>query len=592
MASSSPATSSPWASESSVAFTQLWINAVGSIESLTPELLASSCPGSEEYSKEGDELFWSWVHQGYSAQALHPSDALDAPTLRQQWEDMRPSVAEFHAILTKLWPNEHVASLDALLPRERQKLLTRAVVAFQERTGRSFNFVNVWNLLTHHKDWERVLKQLVLREGGEKSSATGGDSRVVEAAVLQKHPREDEEISRDYETKRTPSSRETGVEDGTSADKSPRAAFKATHSSKKQRVAGQTTKMVNADLGCEDQDHAAGGWTGAGREVPIVTPIHSSKTQPAIGEKAVERTRVMQTRSFDARRSVQINEDDSDNETSTADQHPSEAELSDGLATESYPNKVEETPQRVKDVHLALAWADVSCSCADMSPRLEESNDWFWFLVSSIYFDLVSEPTCRSDIEPVLKSNWLEIRNCIASFHELYEAELEKNADVSRAGRETVILRAQEAFWDQSGNWFKHRAAWEILERHTDWETVLKPLVLGSSAFKMSLGGSPPKRTGKVNWSSVIDPPDETTRGISAEPITVPAVDESPPPSFESIASTETKSSTLSAQWLEWSTHRSDLQVMTQSEVGLSSEAVEYLRLRRKKILQKTREGK
>ncbi|KAE9329251.1 hypothetical protein PR003_g15593 [Phytophthora rubi] len=101
MASSSPATSSPWASESSVAFTQLWINAVGSIESLTPELLASSCPGSEEYSKEGDELFWSWVHQGYSAQALHPSDALDAPTLRQQWEDMRPSVAEFHAILTK-----------------------------------------------------------------------------------------------------------------------------------------------------------------------------------------------------------------------------------------------------------------------------------------------------------------------------------------------------------------------------------------------------------------------------------------------------------------------------------------------------------
>lgn len=110
-------------------------------------------------------------------------------------------------------------------------------------------------------------------------------------------------------------------------------------------------------------------------------------------------------------------------------------------------------------VHLALAWADVSCSCADMSPRLEESNKWFWFLVSSVYFDLVAKPDCRGDIDGVLKDEWLRIKECIAAFHLLYEAELAKKADVRRADREVVILRAQEAFWTQHEHWFQHRAA-------------------------------------------------------------------------------------------------------------------------------------
>lgn len=68
---------------------------------------------------------------------------------------------------------------------------------------------------------------------------------------------------------------------------------------------------------------------------------------------------------------------------------PQNMERSEGLKAEGIAiQSHEDITQSVDDVHLALAWADVSCSFADIKPRLTETNEWFWFLVSSIYFDL------------------------------------------------------------------------------------------------------------------------------------------------------------------------------------------------------------
>jgi hypothetical protein len=79
-----PRPSAAVSSASSLALAQSWATVVSSIESLTPELLDSSCPTSESYSRDDDELFWSLVHQGYSAKLSERSEAEDLATLRQR----------------------------------------------------------------------------------------------------------------------------------------------------------------------------------------------------------------------------------------------------------------------------------------------------------------------------------------------------------------------------------------------------------------------------------------------------------------------------------------------------------------------------
>lgn len=143
--------------------TQSWMTVVSNIESLAPELLDSSFPSSENYSTEDDEMFWSLVHQGYSAIFSQPREAEDAQTLRQQWETLRPSIAKFDGVLTKIWPSEPGKHLDKLPKQDDHKLLKQVLIIFQEITGEAFKHLDVWNLLTHHSKWERVMRPLVLR---------------------------------------------------------------------------------------------------------------------------------------------------------------------------------------------------------------------------------------------------------------------------------------------------------------------------------------------------------------------------------------------------------------------------------------------
>ncbi|KAG2778016.1 hypothetical protein JG687_00015033 [Phytophthora cactorum] len=132
------------------------------MESLTPELLDSSSPSSENYSPEDDEMFWALVHQGYRAKFDDPSKAEDIQTLRQQWGTMRSSVADFNENLTEIWPNGPAKYLDTLPRHDRHKLLKKVLILYQDRMGETFEYLEVWNLLTHHAKWERVLRPLVL----------------------------------------------------------------------------------------------------------------------------------------------------------------------------------------------------------------------------------------------------------------------------------------------------------------------------------------------------------------------------------------------------------------------------------------------
>ncbi|KAI9983437.1 hypothetical protein PInf_007468 [Phytophthora infestans] len=165
-----------------------------------------------------------------------------------------------------------------------------------------------------------------------------------------------------------------------------------------------------------------------------------------------------------------------------------------------------------------------------------------------MYLDLVVKRDRPSGIEFVLKQLWYEMRAEIVVFHTLYEEELKGDSSVSRTNRESMVSRAQEAYWSRCGQWFKYRAAWEILERHKDWEHTLKRLLL--------LGLD--KRT--TSESSEVS---------------------------EDVNDGKQKNAAVSEGWLEWNTRLLELQVMTRSEVGLSPEALEYLRLRRQQILEK-----
>ncbi|KAG3117838.1 hypothetical protein PI125_g3416 [Phytophthora idaei] len=352
------------------------------------------------------------------------------------------------------------------------------------------------------------------------------------------------------------------------------------------------TNGVNADyIVVEEMSRTPGN-------VTCVTPDHSAETKQAAGNAA---------------------KDDSGSDTEVTSEPrillPAPTHKSLGLSkdveTRQTPKQTEEPTQSLAVPHLALAWANVCCSWADISPRLEESNDWFWFLVSTIYLDLVAKPDCRGDVESVLKNFWYDMRAEIVVFHNLYEKELKRDGSVSRADRESMVSRAQEAYWTQSGQWFQYRAAWEILERHKDWEGILKPLLLGLDEGTAVNNASSSKLAGSTRQKSTGNHDDEEKSGQSGEPVPVPVdvTSDSPgvsshpdyrqevnpgnrsPPSPESWIETVTKqtSSTMSAGWLELNTQLLEMQVMTRSEDGLSPEALEYLRLRRQQILQKTR---
>ncbi|KAG6949187.1 hypothetical protein JG687_00015034 [Phytophthora cactorum] len=154
------------------------------------------------------------------------------------------------------------------------------------------------------------------------------------------------------------------------------------------------TNGVNADyIVVEEMSRTPGN-------VTCVTPDHSAETKQAAGNAA---------------------KDDSGSDTEVISEprilFPAPTHKSLGLSkdveTRQTPKQTEEPTQSLAVPHVALAWANVCCSWADISPRLEESNDWFWFLVSTIYLDLVAKPDCRGDVESVLKiSGMICEQNC------------------------------------------------------------------------------------------------------------------------------------------------------------------------------------
>ncbi|EEY69975.1 uncharacterized protein PITG_06521 [Phytophthora infestans T30-4] len=440
------------------ALAQAWMTVVNNVESLTPELLDSSDPCSENYSAEDNETFWALVHQGYSAKFDDPAEAEDAQTLCWQWETVRIAIKDFNGILTEIWPKDLAKHLDKLPTQDRHKLLTQLQILYRDRMGESFEYLEVWNLLTHHAKWDRVLKPLILR------AAAGHDG-------------EDDSDS----------------DSGTSSE-------------------------------------------------PEGLPVSKDKDTELITE----------------------------------------------IETRKPLKQSEQTTETVAVTHLTLAWANVCCSWAEMSPRLEESNECFWLHVSSMYLDLVVKRDRPSGIEFVLKQLWYEMRAEIVVFHTLYEEELKGDSSVSRTNRESMVSRAQEAYWSRCGQWFKHRAAWEILERHKDWEHTLKRLLLlGLDKRTSTTDGD--ASSCKLTGSILQEPTDShNLEGESDGPgdlVLVPASESSEV--SEDVNDGKQKNAAVSEGWLEWNTRLLELQVMTRSEVGLSPEALEYLRLRRQQILEK-----
>ncbi|KAK1940568.1 hypothetical protein P3T76_008019 [Phytophthora citrophthora] len=324
-------------------------------------------------------------------------------------------MAEFYVMLSEFWLDP-VKHLDTLRPSDRKKILHELKVMYQKRTGQCFYHMKVWKLLTQHSKWSRVFRPLIFRQ------QTGNESA-------------------NYEEKKAAISEQ----------------LKSVSSTK--RVAG--VKRRQTVLEGEDSAIYPKKVKGITIGDATVAPrIYLDLSKPSPEKK--QATDTTQTQKWI--RSIEGKENSS-SPVPAATQKPEKKKM---LDLKGSLNDDGDVTQRVSEVHLALAWANICCSCVDMSPRLEESHDWFWFLVSSIYFDLAAAPDCSSDIEQILREVWREMRTQMATFQGLYVEELTKMRTVSRADRESIVSRALDRYWTRNGHWFKHRAAWEVLECHRD----------------------------------------------------------------------------------------------------------------------------
>ncbi|KAG1709469.1 hypothetical protein DVH05_020124 [Phytophthora capsici] len=510
------------------------------METLSQEMLDSSYPGSETYSAEDEEMFWTVVHQGYSAKFDHPRKAGDAQTLRHQWEIIRSNVAEFDAILMEMWPNP-VKHLDTLKPHDRKKILEQLKVLYQCRTGQCFDHMKAWKLLAHHSKWERVFRPLILRQQAGKATVARKPGNEIanydemKASIRSERPKS---VSSTAGTKRRQT--EFGGED--------RAKKKNANG-----IADQDVAVVPSRIDLDQTRNTTNTLEWIRTMESKENPESPTRNVPAVDLQKPEKTKVL--------------------------------DLSGSL------NDGGDATQRVSGVHLALAWANICCSCVDMSPRLEESHDWFWSLVSRIYFALAAASECHSDIEQSLRGVWREMRAQIATFHRLYEKELAGTSTTNRVDRESMVARALESYHARIGRWFNHRAAWEVLECHRDWDNILKPSLLRSNSEVY-----PPKRRREIERDTISD---ETKSDGSVDARCESSVGLEPdlhadqscvlplPPLVEKAA--KRKSSSSTTEWLELNTRLLEMQIMTRAADGLNPEAREYLRLRRQQILQKTR---
>lgn len=261
----------------------------------------------------------------------------------------------------------------------------------------------------------------------------------------------------------------------------------------------------------------------------------------------------------------------------TEDDRPGNVSNTPSVATvDSKPQG--DTP-KVNDVHLTLAWIGVSCSFADASPKLEETYDWFWFLVSSYYNDYRPDGSSRCDDEDALKGRWHELRSRVVEFHAMFESAVAARGDVARMDREEVIAQALETYWKRNKLWFQHRAVWEMLERHVDWEAVLKPLLLRSEG------------SGDIQDAQTVERVEEETASSNSDERAAPKErDEGANPAqLPRLSLNDRAQLPLIKQWLDLSTCRLEMNVMTQKTDDLSPQALEYFRLKRRQILKKAR---
>jgi hypothetical protein len=507
--------------------------------------------------------------------------------------------------------------------------------------GRDFGLLEVWHSLASHDKWWKVLRPLVLRGEAKRdasSSATGSD---VTKATRHKPRSKFVELHNefvDYEEKMGPCHPEESVGEGfvgveSDAEDSAGLANQQERGSagvpllgKMQRVTGAKRRKPTPRRVCPrgNEDHesddpgTADINAGNGElarvetqvgDAAVVTPTNASKKK-RIGVKPKMRT----SSSAKAGQSTAM---ENKVEKGVEGQHQA--------APAAVPENVEVAaeqdrargppPQYLEDVNLVLAWISVCCSFSDLSPHLDEANDWFWFLVSSVYYDLAPNQIHISDVESMLKDRWQQIRRPVANFQKLYEASLSDKSPLARADREAAVTVAQEAYWAHHGHWFLHRAVWEILERHTDWDAVLKPLLLGTEASKSVPKLNPPTSIpGDSELSAdsnahVNTPDDEAKSDESADPVDSSSAAKQGPvggsvnlkmtdstnltqPEFVVVAigKAETeKQRLLARQWLDLSRQQLELRIMTRGDEGLTTEGIEYLRLRRERILNKQR---
>ncbi|KAL3672950.1 hypothetical protein V7S43_002252 [Phytophthora oleae] len=328
----------------------------------------------------------------------------------------------------EFWPDP-AKHLDTLHPHDRKKILNQLKILYQGRTEQSIYHMKAWKLLAHYSKWRHVFRPLILRQQAGKTTV----------------PRKARNETVNYEEKK--------------------AATTTSISHERPVSASSTERVTGAKRRQEGEDHVSYpeymGVKVKG-DVAVVAPIiRLDQTKQPLGKKKARNA----TQTLEWIRTIESKGYSASPTRNVPAVTPQKLEKTQLLNVKSSQNSDGDATERVSGVHLALAWANISCSCVDMSPRLEESHDWFWFLVSSIYFDLAD---CRSDIEQILRKVWCKMRAQIATFHSLYEKELTRTSTTSRADRESMVSRALEGYWTRNGHWFRHRAAWEVLECHKD----------------------------------------------------------------------------------------------------------------------------
>ncbi|GMF65673.1 unnamed protein product [Phytophthora lilii] len=252
-------------------------------------------------------------------------------------------------------------------------------------------------------------------------------------------------------------------------------------------------------------------------------------------------------------------------------------------------------------VTLARAWIAVA-SGHQAHVTLEQINCLFWDQVGA---KCAANGVTRSI--PELQTQWKAMRPSMVAFITLFSQKCKGSRD-NEVGLKEAFQSAVKTFRSATKTPFEYEAVAWLLVNHEMWWKVLKPQLLQQFALMHEeeellveeleleeISMSPVAGVARSRCEDEEELERRVRQRLDSDDLTsLTSVDElqqhsSQASTLKSAASQEVdevKTAEL-AQVMEW---RLELDIMTQSEDGLTDEAKEYLRLQRLRILQRLRE--